>query len=93
VETPANSTEMKSYLLNGIIRVLARNFGTTKAAKQFFEWANTLSESKLVEFYTRPGKFIEAAVWTSSASPAWNRWYSSHPSNWSSQTRRKTHQL
>jgi hypothetical protein len=64
-------TQLRTYQLTGIRRILARCFGTGEHERAFYESIVNAPDSKLHDFYNRPNKFIEA-VWTSRACPAWN---------------------
>lgn len=57
----ANKEEKKIYQLNGIKRFIARNFGTTQEAHDFFVSIQNSKIGVINDFYTQPNKFINAA--------------------------------
>jgi hypothetical protein len=60
IGSPASKADKKLYQLNGIKRILARNYGTTEEALEFFQSIQGENEKTLNEFYTKPGKFAQA---------------------------------
>ena len=63
--------EKKIYQLNGIKRIIARNFGTGQEAHDFFVSIQSSKIGVINNFYTQPNKFINA-VYFSKSKPAWN---------------------
>jgi hypothetical protein len=59
-------SEQKLYQLNGIKKILTRNYGTTEEALEFFQSIQGENEKIINEFYTKPGKFAQAVKFAKS---------------------------
>ena len=67
-----DAVQRRIYYLTGIRRIIARNLGATQQTEDFYnQYILPMPDTKLMEFYTKHGKFIEF-VWTSPACLPWN---------------------
>ena len=55
-----NKAEKKIHQLNGIKRILVRNYGTTEEAQEFFRTIQMENEKTINEYYSKPGRFASS---------------------------------
>jgi hypothetical protein len=55
-----SKAEKKIHQLNGIKRILIRNYGTTDEAQEFFKTIQVENEKTLNEYFSRAGKFAQS---------------------------------
>jgi ribosomal protein S5 len=59
IGSTTSKAEKRVFQLNGIKRILARNYGTTEEAHEFFKSIQGENEKTINEYYTKPGKFAQ----------------------------------